>query len=147
MSQGKNNGCHIILTTRCFVRRSDGLFLLVRRSPCDRRNPGKWEVPGGKTEFGRTLWESLCDEVMQETGLIVQETMPVVLPLSSIIPGGSRRGLTYASLFWITEIRGGNLVLSEEHTESTWERASEMLMYDLTKETREAVLALSPYLN
>lgn len=50
---------------------NDTLFLMKKGSK-DLLNPGKWEVPGGKMEFGETCFETLKREVMEESGLNIE---------------------------------------------------------------------------
>ena len=51
-------------------------LLLVRKSSGDPHNPGRWEVPGGRMEFGEDVDEHLTREVEEETGLTVDAGAP-----------------------------------------------------------------------
>jgi 8-oxo-dGTP pyrophosphatase MutT (NUDIX family) len=51
----------------------DGMVLLVRKSADDPDQAGKWEVPGGRMEFGEDVDEHIKREVREEVGL---ELMP-----------------------------------------------------------------------
>lgn len=50
---------------------SKGFILLIKKA----RGPytGKWDLPGGSLEFGEKPADGLSREVLEETGLIVQE--------------------------------------------------------------------------
>ncbi len=136
----------VVLVARCFVKRNDGLLLLLKRSSADRRNPNKWEVPGGKAEHGQNIAEAQAAEVMQETGLVVQTTQPLVFPWSHLIKKGPYHGSIYLALFSVTEVVSGRLSLSEEHSDCVWVSYCEMLTYDLTYEVRVAADVLRSYL-
>src|SRR5437762_8381547 len=43
-----------------------GRLLLVRKSDEDPNQPGRWEVPGGRMEFGEEVDEHLIREVNEE---------------------------------------------------------------------------------
>lgn len=47
----------------------DGSLLLVQKSEDDPHNPGKWEVPGGRMNFGEDVDEHLKREVFEEVGI------------------------------------------------------------------------------
>jgi 8-oxo-dGTP pyrophosphatase MutT (NUDIX family) len=54
----------------------DNQLLLVRKSLDDPNQPGKWEVPGGRMDFGEEVDEHLKREVLEEVGLQVRPGMP-----------------------------------------------------------------------
>ena len=54
-------------------------ILLVQKSSDDPDHPGRWEVPGGRMEFGEGVDEHLKREVMEEVGLDVDPGVPFFL--------------------------------------------------------------------
>lgn len=50
---------------------NDTIFLM-RKGTKDMLNPGKWEVPGGKMEFGETTDETFKRKVKEESGLDIE---------------------------------------------------------------------------
>jgi 8-oxo-dGTP pyrophosphatase MutT (NUDIX family) len=50
---------------------SDQSVLLVRKSADDPNQPGLWEVPGGRMQFGENINDHLRREVFEEVGLDV----------------------------------------------------------------------------
>jgi 8-oxo-dGTP pyrophosphatase MutT (NUDIX family) len=58
------------------VIESDGKVLLVQKSLDDPNQPGKWEVPGGRLDFGEDVDEHLKREVKEEVGLDVVPGRP-----------------------------------------------------------------------
>jgi ADP-ribose pyrophosphatase YjhB (NUDIX family) len=52
----------------CIVR--DGRILLIERA--QEPNEGYWSFPGGRIEFGETVFEAVRREVHEETGLTIE---------------------------------------------------------------------------
>jgi 8-oxo-dGTP pyrophosphatase MutT (NUDIX family) len=50
---------------------NEGKLLVVRKSMDDPHNPGRWEVPGGRMNFGEDVDEHLLREVKEEVGVTV----------------------------------------------------------------------------
>lgn len=51
-------------------------LLVVRKAISDPHNPGKWDVPGGRMNFGEGVDEHLRREVLEEVGLCVEPGRP-----------------------------------------------------------------------
>jgi len=76
---------------KAFIWDGDRLFV-VRKSADDPHNPGRWEVPGGRMEFGEDVDEHLSREVSEETGLRVQPGAPFHIwqwTMTDIVPGSN----------------------------------------------------------
>lgn len=136
----------VVLVNRCFIQRDDGLLLIIKRSLDDRNNAEKWEVPGGKIDKGQDLSRTQECEVMEETGLLVEATQPLVYADSFVIVEGPYKDIPYVVLFSVTKLVGGNFTLSEEHTDHAWVSYDEMLTYDLTNQVRKAAIVLKDHL-
>ncbi len=54
------------------VDENDDTIFLMHKGTKDILNPGKWEVPGGKMEFGETTTETFKREVKEESGLDIE---------------------------------------------------------------------------
>ncbi len=52
-------------------------FLLIKRSEREEIHEGLWDIPGGKIETGETLWEGLVREIYEETGIKLDENVPI----------------------------------------------------------------------
>lgn len=72
------------------ILNSEGQVLLGRRvadeSKSDLKGAGTWTLPGGKVEFGDSLWKTVEKEVAEETGLAVLD-MDVVSVSDDLVPG------------------------------------------------------------
>lgn len=58
----------LFFAQKAFILR-DQCLLLVRKSLDDPNQPGLWEVPGGRMDFGEDIDEHLKREVREEVGL------------------------------------------------------------------------------
>ena len=102
------------VAVKAIVRDGAGRILLIRRSDDSPVDPGCWDLPGGKLDYGETLADALVREVREETGLAVVVGPPVHTCHFAKEP------------FWVTcvtfacELGGGELQLSREHREATW---------------------------
>ena len=136
----------VILVNRCFVQRQDGKWLIIKRSPNDTNNPGKWEPPGGKVDVGQLLLGAQEREVLEETGLVAESVHRMVYIYDFQITMGRYKDFLYLAFFHLTRLLGGVLRLSDEHTEHAWVTYDEMLEYDLTLEVRKAAIMLKEHL-
>lgn len=130
----------LIVVKRLVIMNAADQFLLVRRSQSDAYNPSLWEFPGGKLEKGQTLDQAGIEETKQETGLLVTQISHLLIGESSIISHGRYQDATYVALFGIARTVGGRLSLSEEHEDSVWTAYEEALGYDLTPQSRKALM-------
>ena len=63
---------------KAFIVDGDRL-LLVQKSADDPHNPGKWEVPGGRMQFGEDVDNHLKREVREEVGIDIEPGRPFYL--------------------------------------------------------------------
>ena len=110
----------IVVAMKGIIRSPKGL-LVVQRTPKDEVGAGTWEWPGGKLEFGETLVEGLRREIEEETGLTV--TIGELLYATTFFTGPERQLvlLTYEAFH-----QGGEVRLSEEHTDWKWVQPDEL---------------------
>jgi len=94
--------------------RKDGRLLLLQRSSASSFDPGLWELPGGKLDYGEELVEGLRREIAEEVGVSVTVGRPFVT------------WHFYKDPFWVTGVTfvcdyvDGDVVLSSEHSDSAW---------------------------
>ncbi len=59
-----------------FIKRTDGRFLVIKRSKINDYLPGVWDLPGGEVEFGEDPVNALKREVVEELGLQAKVVKP-----------------------------------------------------------------------
>ncbi|MBI2579622.1 MAG: NUDIX domain-containing protein [Candidatus Aenigmarchaeota archaeon] len=112
---------------KILVKNDGGKYLLLKRSAEKYPEVGeRWDIVGGRIDAGIPLIENLRREVMEETGLVI-ENEPVLVAAQDIlrIEGRHIVRLTYVGY------ANGNPVLTDEHTEYGWFTVEEMKGMDL----------------
>ena len=61
---------NILVTLECFVQK-DGKYLMLHRNADKRIMPNVWMAPGGKREFNEGLFAATRREILEETGLTI----------------------------------------------------------------------------
>jgi molecular chaperone GrpE len=82
---------------------------------------GPWEIPGGKLEDNESLEKGLAREIKEETDGVKFE---IICPLNT-----RRAEFDWGSLVFIdylAKYKGGEITLSDEHSEYRWESAEDM---------------------
>ena len=117
------------------VIRKEGKIILVQRSSKSGFDPGLWELPGGKIEFGEDLIEALKREVKEEIGLLIEVSRPF------------KTWHFLKEPFWVTGVtficdyQGGSVNLSAEHDAHAWINPEEYSKYPLSKTMKEQIEA------
>lgn len=103
-------------------------LLLVRRG----RPPGEglWAVPGGKVEYGESMFATARREVQEETGLEI-EVGEVVWAGDSLGPGYPPEW-HYCLVDFIGQVTGGELKASDDAAEVGWFTLEEAAQLPLT---------------
>jgi 8-oxo-dGTP diphosphatase len=102
------------VAVKAIVRDGDGRILLIRRPVDAARQPGLWDLPGGKLDHGETLQEALVREAREETGITVSVGDPIHIDHFAMGP------------VWVTcvsfacDYSGDEIRLSDEHDDFAW---------------------------
>lgn len=119
-----------------------GHVLMLKRAETSKSRPGKWDLPGGNSEWPSDLTENLPNpheddvarEIIEETGLIVS---PEVFDFSSLVHFETyfhAEKQVYTVLCgWAVELdeaTAPTIQISEEHSEAVWVHADELEQYD-----------------
>lgn len=118
------------LSVKAIVRDADGRCLLLRRSAASQGNAGKWDLPGGKLDPGERVDQTLCREVVEETGLTISVCRVAGAAQSEL------RDRTVVYLILEAYLESGQVRLSEEHDDSAWVTLSELPKMDLAEQFR-----------
>jgi 8-oxo-dGTP diphosphatase len=124
-----------VLSVRAVVRNDVGECLAIRRSAASRHDPGRWEIPGGKSEPGESIEESILREVAEETGLQVELTRVVGATESEL----ENKRIAY--LILEARVIRGSLQLSDEHDAYRWLSRPRFAEADFAPHYRDFVAA------
>ena len=119
------------VAAKAIVRRDDGRLLLIRRPRDAEREPGLWDLPGGKMDPGETLRETLVREGREETGLKLTVGQPIH------ICHFERNAVWVTCVTFACRSTDGEVRLSAEHDEFAWIDASEIPDRDYAIAIRE----------
>jgi 8-oxo-dGTP diphosphatase len=93
----------------------DGRVLLGLRS--GSHGAGTWALPGGHLEFGETVAQCAAREVLEETGLVIDDVTPG--PYTSDV--FAEAGRHYVTLFVVARSRHGEPQVCEPTKCATWQ--------------------------
>lgn len=108
-----------------------GRILLIRRADNAGTDPGRWDLPGGKIDYGESLTDALVREAREETGLTVNVGQPI------------HTGHFIKEPFWVTcitfecRVEAGEIRLSHEHGDFAWIEPSDIVGRTYARGIRE----------
>ena len=115
------------------VVRRDGRILLLQRSLKSGFDPGRWELPGGKINYGENLGDALQREVQEEVGLVIKVGRPF------------KTWHFIKEPFWVTGVTflcdyvSGDVKLRPEHAASVWIDPERYRDYPLSTSMEEQI--------
>lgn len=123
---------------KAFIVKENKL-LMVKKSKDDPKNPNKWEVPGGRMEFGEAVDEHIKREVKEEVGLDIQIGEPFAIWTWKIKKQNSAgiseevQIVAVASVCYTdtTDINGSGQVEDDYLSDMQWVPIDEVMSYDL----------------
>lgn len=119
---------------KAIIRKNDNI-LLLRRSQSSGFDPGLWELPGGKIDYGENLKEAVQREVEEEVGLVIRIGRPF------------KTWHFIKEPFWVTGITficdyiSGGVALSPEHDAHEWIQPEDYKNYPLSTSVEDQIKA------
>lgn len=105
-------------------------ILLLKRANKNRFFVGKWQLPGGKVEFGENMQKAIRREIGEETGCVAKKTkLERVFSVSEKFNGTTSHVLL---LVYSAKI-SGKIKLSSEHSEYKYFKLDEIKKGSLVK--------------
>ena len=102
------------LTMRGVIKNTDNEILILKRHPKSKTDPEMWELPGGKVEKGEHFTNALIREIKEETNLDCE-----VGDFCEAVQNDYMHKRTVQLIMYLEDI-GGDVKISEEHTEFMW---------------------------
>lgn len=98
-------------------------FLFLRRNATFQEGPQNWDIPGGRIEPEEALQDALTREVLEETGLKLEQTDTLLAAQDIFVPNAEMHvvRLTY------TGVAIGEVTISSEHDDYEWMSIGEVL--------------------
>lgn len=123
------------VTVGALVENERGEVLLLQ----SHKWRGQLGIPSGKVERGERLIEALQREVMEETGLSIEDIQ--FLLLQEVIDHPDfHHAAHFVSINYRCRHRGGELRLNEEAQDALWSTLPKALELNLNEPTRELIV-------
>ena len=125
-----------VLAVGAIVWKGDKI-LLIRRGTAPRK--GFWSLPGGRQQWGETVFEAGIREIREETGIEIRivDTAAVVDLIDRAADGSVAYHYTVVDL--VAEWVSGDAVAGDDAAEVAWAARDELAGYRLTAKTHEVI--------
>lgn len=125
----------------------EGSLLLVQKSEDDPYNPGKWEVPGGRMNFGEDVDDHIRREVEEEVGIEIRPGRPFYVwqwQLERIDDQGEKARMQIVAVARLCsptslEMSSSKRVEEDFLGEARWVRIEDLPGYDLISNMRPVI--------
>lgn len=110
----------IFIAVGAVIEDEKGRVLLVKHVP-ERGGfwQGKWICPGGGLKYGETIEQGITREVMEETGLEISLTAPLV-PFERVVEDKGETVLHVVYIDWLAKVACGELKVGSDVGEAVW---------------------------
>ncbi len=111
------------LGVKALIRRADGKVLVVQLKPEIRseRNPGGWDIPGGRIKQGETVEQVLTREVKEEVGLTASNfELLVMAPTPIRLKALDREVGLIFGIYTATVEDDSQVTIGDEHDNAVW---------------------------
>jgi len=112
----------------------NGKILLEKRKY--EPGKGKWSIPGGLVELGETVEQTVIREVLEETGLEVEDPKPIDIVDNIVRDDNGDVKYHFVILDYFVKLKGGTLKAASDAEDLRWVKFKEVEKYDLTKTFR-----------
>lgn len=123
------------LAVRAIISDSNGKVLILKRANTSYCN-GCWNLPGGKVEFCETAVQALAKEILEETNLVVENS--VFLFYKDNLPN-ENTDLHFVTLFFQCKC-SEDIKVNDESSEYKWIGGEKMKLLDFAFDHDKAIL-------
>lgn len=122
------------VATRAIIRQ-DGKTLLLRRAGGRPSILGKYELPGGKLEYGEQPEDSLTKYLRNDTELVVQSAQ--LFDVLTYIDH-DQKDMQYVLILYLVSLdsNSSKLNLSQKYDHFVWKKVSDLQQNDVTESTK-----------
>lgn len=124
-----------VSVVEAIVKNKDGKILLLKRSKLNNHFVGKWQLPGGKVNFGEDPTKAIKREIIEETG-----RKPSDLRIIKVF---SHKNLDFKdklmSVMVFSCILNGDICISEDHSDFSFFEENKINENDLTDISKKAI--------
>lgn len=106
-----------IIWVGALARDSKGRALFLKRSKNNKSGVGRWQLPGGKLEWGEGLLKALKREVREETSGRVEK--PKLLGVHDVVRGQGKDSVHIVMIVYGGRFKG-RVKMSDEHDDFEW---------------------------
>ncbi len=106
-----------------FHPKKDDVFLTIRRPANAKSRPNCWDLPGGNVKYGERHDIALRREVIEETGIEMEDIEPVHV----MTDHDPNTGFYYLYIGYVAWAKSDSVKLSDEHKEYKWVTQKEFL--------------------
>ena len=127
---------------KAIILNEKGEMLIIQESAKDpsRSHVGKWDVPGGRLDFGEDPLEGLKREVREEVGLEIEIEKP--LDISYWTPKKNEEEWFIVALFMKCKSFSSEVKISNfEHEDFKWIKKEEIDRFDIIPTTKRALMS------
>lgn len=130
-----------LISVRAIIRH-DEKTLLLKRANGRESILGKFELPGGKLEYGEQPEDALRRYLKDDAGLTMQ-TAQLFDVLTYI--DHDDRDIQYTFILYLVSLAsgGGKLALSQNYSEYAWNKTSDINQQELTESSKLYLVFLS----
>lgn len=126
---------HIVAITALIKNPQKDKFLVVKRAAHEIAFPGKWAFPGGKSERGQTILDTLKREVLEEVGLEIEDNKKFLKDFTFVRPDG----MNVVGVCFEVTAKPGTITLAKDFDEYRWITPEELDTLDYIKGMEEEV--------
>lgn len=117
----------VIVNTRVIIPDLEKRVLLLKRA--SKIGNGLWNVPGGKLEVGEKLLQCAYNEVLEETGLMVEEFEDRKYIFDEA-PKSKYDSNHYLTIFMVANKYNGDVRINSESSEYRWTDLNMLEQFD-----------------